>query len=317
MRPRQTSGPPDREVSGAGSGRHHRNHHHFPGKLQSRTLAHRELRADSSPQGRRPRGPSTGLARAPSPLEQSLETGRNFPERKRGGAAGPAARSAPAAAAPQLPERQEAPTPPARPARAQARAPAGEAGRTPHPRPREPDSRRGCGGDGAPPARGARPGAARLRSPPGAHVRAERVTCGERGERRRIPRPEADGRRFVSVLSGSEEEEMGRPSPPPPARPRPRPPPPARRPRPRPPFPAPPSGALFPAPPAAAALLSQPSLWGQAPDRKGLATPDRDPQQDLLLSVIHPRVASSQAPNGRSGRSDPPPATPNQRKEER
>lgn len=125
------------------------------------------------------KGLSAGLARSPRPLEQSLETGRNFPEKKRGGRARPAARWAPAAVAPQLPERQEAPAPPGRPGprpRAPQEKRAGSRAR------REPDSRRGRRGDGAPPARGA----------PwpiwGAHARAKRVTCGEQGERRKIPK---------------------------------------------------------------------------------------------------------------------------------
>lgn len=91
------------------------NHTYFRGKLNSRNHPHLEQRADSFPQARRRRGPSAGPARAPSPLEQSLDTGRNFPERKRRGSAGSASRSVPAAAAPQLPEGQEAPAPPAGP----------------------------------------------------------------------------------------------------------------------------------------------------------------------------------------------------------
>lgn len=65
-----------------------------------------EPRTDSCPRGRRPSGLSAGLARAPRPLEQSFEARRNFPESRRRGGAGPAARAAPAAAGPQLPERQ-------------------------------------------------------------------------------------------------------------------------------------------------------------------------------------------------------------------
>lgn len=143
-----TSWPADREVSVAGVGCDQSDHklQSLPGKNQfpntpAPGTARRLLAAG--------KGPSAGLALAPSPLEQSLEAGRNFPERKRGGRARPAARWAPATAAPQLPERQEAPAPPGRP-RPRPRAPQGKrAGSRAR---REPDSRRGRRGDGAPPA---------------------------------------------------------------------------------------------------------------------------------------------------------------------
>lgn len=175
-----TSWTADREVSAEGGGGDHTYHkpQSVPWKVSSRTLTHGEQRADSSPQERRPSGPSAGLARAPGPLEQTLETGRNFPERTRGGRAGPAARWAAAAVAPQLPERQKAPAPPAPPG-PRPRAPQGRrTGRRAH---RQPDSRRVRGVDEVPPAGGA------PRPVWGAHARTKRVTCGELGEHRKTP----------------------------------------------------------------------------------------------------------------------------------
>lgn len=148
----QTSWPADREVSVTGAGGcDHGNHK--PQSLPRET----QFPNVSAPgttrrllSTRQPRGPSGGLARAPSPLEQSLETGRNFSESESGGRAGPEARWAPAAGAPQLPERQKRPAPPGRP-QPRPRVPRGErAERRKGIRP-EPDSRQGHGEDGAPP----------------------------------------------------------------------------------------------------------------------------------------------------------------------
>lgn len=111
----------------------------------------------------------------------------------------------------------------------------------------------------------------------------------------RLPRPEADGGRFVSLPSDSKEE-MGRFTPPPLARPppaAPAPPPGCRQL-----FPTPPSGALFREPPAAARLSL---ASGRAPSQKSLATPGQDSKEDLLLPSLHPRVTSSLAPSGRPG----------------
>lgn len=81
---------------------------------------------------------------------------------------------------------------PARSTRSQARGPAARAGRRPQRRPPGARGRAGSQrGPPGPPARGA-PCPAR-----GAHTRAKAITCGERGEAGRFPRPEANGRRFV------------------------------------------------------------------------------------------------------------------------
>lgn len=130
--------PPSFGGGGGGGGCDHGNHKpqslHRKAQLPATPAPETARRLPST--GKTAAGARRGPARAPSRLGQSLETGRNFPERKRRVRAGPAARSAPASAAPQLPQRQEAPAPPAppasRPARAQARGPAREAGRPQH-----------------------------------------------------------------------------------------------------------------------------------------------------------------------------------------
>ena len=221
------------------------NHNHFTGKLNSPPLPHRKQRAGSSPQGRRPRGLGAGPARAPSRLGQSLETERNFPERKRRVGAGPAACSAPASTAPQLPESQEAPAPPAGPERRPGAPHGKRAGRRTAAR-QEPNSGRCRGGARGRPARRRSPSAPSPRSPEESYLRRE----GRAQEDSRGPKPTAAA---LSPSSRTPRKKWAarRPRP----RPAPRP-----RPRPRPPFPAPPSGVLFPAPPAAAPL-SRPSLW--------------------------------------------------------
>lgn len=131
--------------------------------------------------------------------------------KKRRGGAGPAARSAPAAAAPQLPERQETPAPP---------------GQGPGP------GRRRRGPEAAPaPARSPIPGGVvevTAPGPPtreaprpgwGARTRTKTITCGELGECRKMPEARSRLPPLCLRLSGSEEE-MGRPAPPaPPALP--------------------------------------------------------------------------------------------------
>lgn len=103
---------------------------------ESSTLRHSRTGNSAQPPLHK-EGGRGGRARAPSRPRQSLETGRNFPGRKRRVRAGAAARSAPATAAPQLPQRQEEAAPPARPSRAQAGGPARETGRAPHRSPSE------------------------------------------------------------------------------------------------------------------------------------------------------------------------------------
>lgn len=188
--------------------------------------------------------------------------------------------------APQLPERQEAPAPPEpRPGAPQGK----RAGSRTRAR-REPDSRRGRKGNGAPPPKkplrpSGEPTPARRELPAASGANAERFL-----------RPEADGSCFVSLLSYVEEE-MGCPTPPPPARP----PPAAPAPRAghRPPFPAPPARPLFLAPPAAAPFSLD---LGGAPNQENLGDAGPRPQKELLLPALHPRVTSSLVPSGRSGR---------------
>lgn len=117
--------------------------------------------------------------------------------------------------------------------------------------------------------------------------RYEELPAASEASAGRLLRRQADGRRFVSRPSGSQEE-MGRPAPPPPARPAPRPPA----------LPGTSLRALFPAPPAASTPLVPAWRFRGWGGDGSPATAGRDPQKAFSYGLGARRAGP---PTGRRG----------------